>query len=106
MLGGGLSKMNVSTLVLLLDSVFDSDSWVAFHWERLNPKNFMGIHFFGNFKCELGERNITSENYSIKKKKTTLTAVHCRDSHAVLHKDSQAGNRQLPNTSTFFVPLH
>ena len=65
MLGGGLSKMNVSTLVLLLDSVFDSDSWVAFHWERLNPRNFMGIHFFGNFKCELGERNITSENYSL-----------------------------------------
>ena len=45
--------MNVSTPVLLLYSVFDSGYWVAFHWERLNPRHFI-------FKCELGERNITS----------------------------------------------
>ena len=46
-----------------------------------------------------------NQQLSIKIKKTTLTAVHCRDSHAVLHKDSQAGNRQLPNTSTFYYSL-
>ena len=39
-------------------SVFDSGSWLAFHWERLNPRHFI-------FKCELGERNITSEGQII-----------------------------------------
>ena len=35
--------MNVSTPVLLLFSVFDSGSWLAFNWEILNPLNVVKV---------------------------------------------------------------